>query len=213
MNFVTAERQRLVTTFERVGADAPTLCEGWSAEDLLRHLVIREIYPHVGLFAKVPVGLADPAREQVEELNGQDYDTLLSTFRDGRQKLSPLQVAPVDRAMNTLEYVIHHEDLRRAQNPVLGRVLTGEEQREIFTHLKGMAQMLFAASPVRIVLHAPGIGDITALATKRHKNTVTITGAPVELALFAFGRDSVADVSFAGDASDIEKVTASKRSA
>ena len=212
MDFVTAERSRLVNTFERVGADADTLCDGWTAEDLLRHLVVRELYPHHGLFSKVPVKAADRSREQIDEIDHADFATLLDTFKNGRHRLSPLRLGPVDRAMNTLEYVIHHEDLRRAQDPRLGRVLTKDEQALIFNHLKAMAQALYLKAPVQVILRSPDFGEFTALATKRHKETVTITGMPLELALYSFGRDQ-ADVELLGTDEAIATFTQTDRSA
>lgn len=212
MDFVTAERQSLISTFERVGADADTLCEGWDAEDLLRHMVLREISPHHGLFSKVPLKAADKSRQHIGDIDSADFDSLLETFKNGRQHLSPLQFGPVDRAMNTLEYVIHHEDLRRAQDPRLGRVLTHEDQGVIFSHLKAMAQMLYLKAPVRVVLHSPEFGDITALATKRHKDTVTVTGPPLELAMYSFGRNR-ADVELGGEPDAIRKFEGVDRSA
>ena len=212
MNFVTAERQRLIGTFERVGADADTLCEGWDAEDLLRHMVLRELFPHHGLFSKLPLKAADKSREHIDDIDTADYETLLETFKTGRHRLSPLQFGPVDRAMNTLEYVIHHEDLRRAQDPRLGRVLTPEEQGIIFSHLKAMAQMLFLKAPVQVILHSPEFGEFTAFATKRHKETVTLEGPPLELALYSFGRNR-ADIELKGEPEAIRKFEGVDRSA
>lgn len=212
MDFVTAERKHLIETFERVGATAPTLCEGWDAEDLLRHLVMREIYPHRSLLSKVPLKSADESRHLVDEIEDADYDSLLETFTEGRQRYSPLQLGLVDRAMNTLEYVIHHEDLRRAQDPPIGRVLSNSDQQRIFTHLSTMAQVLFLKAPVRVVLRAPGVGEFTALATKRHGRTVTITGAPLELAMYAFGRDH-AHVELSGEDEALRKFEGLDRSA
>ncbi len=39
------ERASLSDLLDRVGPDAPTLCEGWNARDLTAHLVLRESRP------------------------------------------------------------------------------------------------------------------------------------------------------------------------
>ena len=39
------ERRALCDTLDAVGADAPTMCEGWDAHDLAAHLVVRERDP------------------------------------------------------------------------------------------------------------------------------------------------------------------------
>ncbi|WP_182354673.1 TIGR03085 family metal-binding protein [Flaviflexus huanghaiensis] len=210
MQFVTAERQRLLSTIERVGAEAPTLCAGWDTEELLRHLIVREIHPHSQVLSKLPGKATDKYRDTMEELRGKSFDDLVEIFRTGRQKFSPLKLSPIDQAVNTLEYVIHHEDVRRAQDPPLGRVLSSDDERSIFNQLRIMAQLLFLTAPVRVVLHSPDFGDITALATKRHDTTVTVIGNPLELAMFAFGRE--ADVEFSGDETDITKLKNSDRS-
>lgn len=211
MDLVSDERGRLITTLERVGGDAPTLCEGWVTEDLLRHLVVREIYPHVALSSKIPGKLTAGQREKMAELESASYEELLDEFRNGRQKYSPLNLSAVDKAFNTLEYVIHHEDVRRAQTPALGRVLPEKEQKEIFSSLKALAQLNFLKAPAQIVLNAPGVGSITVLASKRHDKTVTITGTPLELAMYAFGRD-ICQVVFDGDEDAIKAVQSMNRS-
>lgn len=209
MDFVTKERSNLISTFERIGPDAPTLCEGWDTEDLLRHMVTREIYPHITLAAKVPWNFSDAIREKNDHLETASFDELLDIYRKGPQKYSPLQVSALNRAFNTLEYVIHHEDIRRAQTPELGRVLDDEDQKAIWGSLKTTGQVSFAMAPVRIILRSPEHGEFTALTTKRHENAVTIVGTPLELALYTFGR-SVAQVELEGDPEDVEKVRGMK---
>lgn len=210
MDLVAAERQRLISIFERVGGDAPTLCEGWNSEDLLRHLVVREIVPHAQLLSKIPMKSAESARSQMSDVEAMDFAGLLDLFSSGRQKYSPLNLGSVDRAVNTLEYVIHHEDLRRAQDPPLGRVLSREEQGEVFAQLKAMAHLMFLKAPVKVVLRSPDFGDITPLPTKRHKDDVVVIGTPLELAMFSSGRE--ADVDFEGSQDNIDKLMKSPRS-
>ena len=43
-----AERAALLDLLERLGPDAPTLCEGWATHDLAAHLVVRERRPVAG---------------------------------------------------------------------------------------------------------------------------------------------------------------------
>ena len=40
-----AERAAMCDTFEAVGPDAPTLCDGWLTADLAAHLIVREHRP------------------------------------------------------------------------------------------------------------------------------------------------------------------------
>jgi integrase len=48
------ERGALCDLFDRVGPEAPTLCEGWSTRDLAAHLVIREGRPDAALGIVIP---------------------------------------------------------------------------------------------------------------------------------------------------------------
>ena len=45
MTFAKSERAELCDLFDRVGPDAPTLCQGWATHDLAAHLWIRETDP------------------------------------------------------------------------------------------------------------------------------------------------------------------------
>lgn len=210
MDLVTSERARLLSTMERVGGEAPTLCEGWNTTDLLRHLVIREYYPHLALTSKIPGKFTQGQREAKARLEEADFEELLDEFRSSHQKYSPLQLSAVNKAFNTLEYVIHHEDVRRAQEPQLGRILLDQEQKEIFSSLKVISQLSFLKAPVKIVLDAPGVGSTTVLASKRHDRTVTIIGAPLEMALFAFGREKY-KLQFEGPDDAVDAVTTMNR--
>ena len=55
------ERRELSDLFEELGPDAPTLCEGWTTEDLAAHLVVRERHPTAA------GGILIPALEQRTE--------------------------------------------------------------------------------------------------------------------------------------------------
>ena len=58
-------------------------------------------------------------------------------------------------------------------------------------------------APVGVVADAPGYGQTTL---KRATPSVTVTGAPGELVLWMFGRQKVAEVTFAGDDVSVERL-------
>lgn len=213
MTFVETERARLIDTLRTAGPDAPTLCEGWTTRDLLIHLINREIQPHQKLMAKVPLdAVSSGAKQAVDHVESAPYEELLETFRDGRQKYSPLQVGAIDKFTNVIEYTLHHEDVRRAPGSELPtRALTAEEQSEVFAAFKVMAQALLATSPVQVILRSPEHGEITVQATRLRTGSVTVVGEPIELALWAYGREDQAAVTLEGDARFVEKLKAAKR--
>ncbi len=106
-----AERAAMCDTFDAVGPDAPTLCEGWTTSDLAAHLIVREHRPDSmpgviigGPFAGHTAKLMDAAKRK-------GYDSMIATLRTGLPWL--YRVGPGAFA-NVMENWIHHEDIRRA---------------------------------------------------------------------------------------------------
>src|SRR5471032_787805 len=101
-----AERAALCDTFEAVGPDAPTLCDGWTTADLAAHLIVREHRPDAmpgvvigGPFAAHTAKLMDAAKRK-------GYDSMIATLRTGLPWL--YRVGPGAFA-NVMENWIHHE--------------------------------------------------------------------------------------------------------
>ena len=144
MSWVATEQESLVQTLRSTDPDAPTLCDGWDVRRLVAHLVQREQGPVAGLkdaVARKPPGqepglgkLTDRARSK------QGYDRLVDRFVAGAPAWSPMSWAA--EKINFVEYVIHHEDVRRGGNvPAEPRDLPVEEQDAVWKQLG-----LFASS-------------------------------------------------------------------
>lgn len=206
MDTVQHERRRLIERLREVGPEAPTLCAGWQARDLLLHLIRREIIPHRVIGSWMPSRVGDESGRRLGEVEDAPFDDLLELFDSGRQKYSPLKIGVIDTFVNTLEYVIHTEDISRAQTPIIEEAYSDEAQRDIFSRLGAMAQVLLARSPVTVRLNAGTFGTKQVFLSKRHDREVTVSGEPVELALFCFGRDDAAKVTFEGRDEDVEAV-------
>src|SRR5215203_6407415 len=101
------ERSALCDEFDRVGPDAPTLCEGWTTRDLAAHLVVRERRPDAAIGIVVPAfaGHGDAVRERYAT---RPYDELVGLVRDGPPRWNPTRLEALDRAANTIEYFVHH---------------------------------------------------------------------------------------------------------
>src|SRR5580700_2722680 len=105
------ERREICDLFVELGADAPTLCEGWQTADLAAHLVVRERRPDTGPGLVWPplAGHTDKVRRAVKDRT--PWTTLVERVRQGPPRL----LRRVDGPMNTVEFFIHVEDVRRAQ--------------------------------------------------------------------------------------------------
>lgn len=187
-----AERLALCALLEQKGPLAPTLCEGWTTADLAAHLFVREARPWAGAGILVPVlsGITERAMDDAKRNYG--YEGLIRRIRSG----PPALLKALDAQMNTLEYFVHHEDVRRAgPEPFEPRDTPGLDAA-LWQSLKKAAR-LFArrVSGAGLELVAPGFGRVTARAGEPK---ATMTGSPQELTLYLFGRKSVAHVELEG---------------
>ncbi|KUG55250.1 MULTISPECIES: TIGR03085 family metal-binding protein [Kocuria] len=193
-NFAVVERRHLAALLRRVGPDAPTLCEGWVTRDLAVHLIERDSRPDLiagTVLPKIPV-LSKRAQEADAQLRGQDWAELVSKV-EKPALYSPARLGPLDKRMNTAEFFVHHEDVRRAQETWHRRQLLQEEERDLWAALKLMGKALLRPEQDSVLLVANGYGSVTG--GKAKTSTVRIVrGTPSELLLWAFGRREQAEV-------------------
>jgi uncharacterized protein (TIGR03085 family) len=183
------ERTTLCDIFVELGSDAPTLCEGWSTADLAAHLVVRERRPDSGPGLVWPrlAGYTDKVRTTVRDRTS--WEELVETVRHG----PPMLLRPFDGAMNTIEYFIHVEDVRRAQDGWEPRPLDPALADALWARVGpgGMAKKV----PATIVISSPGREDKERGTGPR----LTLAGDPGELTLFGAGRQGAARVEISGD--------------
>ena len=183
------ERQTVCDLLLAVGPDAPTLCAGWDSADLAAHLVVRERRPDSGpgiVWAPL-AGYTDKVRRSVKDRT--PWEKLVETVRQGPPRL----LRPFDGAMNTIEYFIHAEDVRRAQPDWTPRPLSPELADALWARLSPGA--LAKKVPATIVISSPGRVDKVAGSGPR----LVLTGDPGELTLFASGRQAASKVEISGD--------------
>ncbi|HWL45327.1 MAG TPA: TIGR03085 family metal-binding protein [Ilumatobacter sp.] len=205
MTPATAERHRLADTFLAAGPDAPTLCDPWTTRDLAAHLVIRERRPDaaVGILAKPFAKHTDKVQAKVAS---SEWTELVELVRDGPPVWAPSRIDAVDRAINTTEFFVHHEDVLRAVDGWAPRQIDPELTFDLAGALR-RAKLFVRKSPVGIVL-APTDGGGTFTA-KQAEPSVTVTGPVGELVLWTFGRQAHAVVDYDGPAEAIETVRTS----
>lgn len=190
-----AERSALADTLDEVGPDAPTLCAGWTAADLVAHLIVREnnLPGALGILIKPLAGRTTDAMERLKRELG--YADLVAKFRNGPTGLSPVRIAAVDAAANTSEFFIHHEDVRRAQPDHEPRRLDEALQTFLWRRLRTGGRLLFRRVAVGVLLASP---DGAVVRVRAGEPTAILAGRPSELMLYAFGRKDVAKVELTG---------------
>lgn len=204
-NWARRERQWLCELFDEVGPDAPTLCGEWTTRQLAAHLVLRERRPDAALGVVVGLGPLQRHTDAVQRrLADKPWTELVGMVRSGPPAWSPTSIGPIDEAANTVEFFVHHEDVRRAAPGWVPRLLDPAED-EVLSRAAKRLKMLIRRSPFGLELRRP---DGTVLLRKAGERTVTVEGNLGELILFAFGRQAHSDVRYQGVETDIAAVKA-----
>lgn len=199
-----AERTALCDLAEEVGPGAPTLCGGWDVEDLVAHLVLRDgSLSAVGIVVPPLSGLAD--RGMARLTRGTDFADLVRRLRKGPPMHSPFRLKAVDRLLNTMEYFVHHEDIRRAQPDWQPRDLGPGIQDALWRGIRMSGRGLVRNAKVGVVASRSDKPDLMTL--KRGAPGVTVHGLPAEVALFVYGRKDRARVELRGAPGDIALLT------
>jgi uncharacterized protein (TIGR03085 family) len=205
-NWARAERRQLAELMVDMGADAPTLCEGWSVRDLAAHLVVRERRPDAA--AGIVVSALAAHGEAVRSaMASRPWSQLVDLVRAGPPRWNPTSLDPVDELVNTVEFAVHHEDVRRAQPAWAPRLLPAEFEQELWRRLKQSARLASRRSPTGLVLRTPSGDEVVA---RKGTPAVTVNGAPLELLVFAFGRQAHSVVEVQGPETAVAEVRAAR---
>ena len=142
------ERLALADLLDELGPDAPTLCAGWDTRSLAAHLVVRERRPDAGpgLVVSSLAGWTESVQEGYEQ---RPYDELTELVRSGPGRMSAFSLPGVDKFLNTTEYVVHHEDVRRAQKRWQPRDLPTGVQDALWKAVRARAPMSFRGAGLR----------------------------------------------------------------
>jgi uncharacterized protein (TIGR03085 family) len=207
VTYAQQERAALAALLDETGPDAPTLCQGWQTRDLAAHLVVRERRPDaaVGVMGGPLAGYT--ARVQRQFLDRYSYPELISLFKAGPPALSPFAIPGADEAANTVEYFVHHEDVRRAADGWTERPVGTGLSGALWKRLKG-ARLFLRAAPTGVVLAREDGGTIDLIVAKTASPSVTVTGTPAELTMWSMGRVSAANVTLDGPDGAVEKLKA-----
>jgi uncharacterized protein (TIGR03085 family) len=207
-NYVEDERAALTATLRELGPEAPTLCAGWDTRTLLAHLIRRErSILELGARLKLPIVTAKAEAAMDRYAERHSFEDMLATFSAGSPPYSIFNVPPLREPINLLEYVIHHEDCRRAAS-LEPRELTADFTQHVLKRLRPFAKLTMRKTPVGVSLESPGEPPIRI--GKSAGELVTVKGEPVELALVATGRQAAAVVDYSGDPAAVAALTGAK---
>jgi uncharacterized protein (TIGR03085 family) len=193
------ERGALCDTLERLGPDAPTLCEGWTTADLAAHLVVRERDPRGGPGILLGGAFGRYTEKLMAREKAKGYPAVLARLRSGPPKFM-LATMP---GVNVNENWIHHEDARRAngeeprpEDPDIVAILTKVTAR------MGRFQTR-ALKPYGVALAFP---DGSQLTLRAADPGVVVRGPIGECVLYLGGRREAARVELEGDTDAVARL-------
>ena len=198
------ERAELCDLALQVGGDQPTLSGDWTVKDLVVHLLVREGSPAATGIVVSP--LARLTELESRRVGRRDFAVLVEKLRKGPPLLSPYAVPRLDALFNTLEFFVHHEDVRRAQPAWSPRVLGDEAEKTLWAMIRTAGKGLTRGAEVGITIENSVTGSTSVLTTGG--DPVTVRGLPSEVTLFVFGRKPQARVELLGDPGAVARLSA-----
>jgi uncharacterized protein (TIGR03085 family) len=203
-----AERHALADLLLELGPDAPTLCAGWTTQDLAMHvtLIQRRVDSWVGglLVTRVPA-----TRGYFDKLVARERSRPWPEMVDRVRSLpahGPFAHQRLRERIFLRESVVHHEDVRRA-NGLGPRSGSTALQDAVWPILPGFARLLDVPDRVGLELTRP---DGRSHLVGRGDATARLVGEPIEMLLYLFGRTAVADVQLTGASSGVRVKDSSK---
>ena len=194
-----AERWALCDTFARVGPDAPTLCEGWTAADVAAHFILVERRPDAAPGIALGGPFARHTARVMEQQKAGGFDAMVDRLRRPLPLLMRKGPAAV---VNANHHLIHHEDVRRAN---------GEGPRRLDRDLDEVAWSMLAVA-ARLAMRRVPVGVEAVAPDGRHRvmrkgaPMVTVSGEPSEITLFCNGRTDAASVELSGPDEAVERL-------
>ncbi|HZJ04204.1 MAG TPA: TIGR03085 family metal-binding protein [Nocardioidaceae bacterium] len=199
------ERAALCDLALQLGEDQPTLSGDWTIKDLVVHLLIRE-------GSAASVGITVPQLERVTDvasrrLGRNDFTVLVERLRSGPPFYSPLRVPKFEKAANTIEFFIHHEDIRRAQPSWEPRELTARQESALWKLVGHLGKALVRSADGGVIIERSDTGQRATL--KKGEPSVVVHGLPSELTLYVYGRQDQARVELDGSVAATDALDAS----
>lgn len=186
-DLAVSERAQLTDLLDKLGPNAPTLCEGWLTRDLAAHLVLRErrFDAVAGIVIRPLSGWTRRVQSRVARRN---FSWLVDRLRGGPPRWSPARLRRIDEGANNVEFFVHHEDIRRAQPEWQPRTLDSAANELLWRRTRAIARhALHTDHGVELVRSDTG-DRLVARSPVAGEGVMVVTGAPQELLLYVFGR-------------------------
>jgi uncharacterized protein (TIGR03085 family) len=161
---------------------------------------------------------------QRQYLDRYSYPELIGLFKAGPPRLSLFAIGGFDEMVNTVEYFVHHEDVRRAAEGWTERTLPPGLSDALWKRLKGSRLFLRSAPTGIVFARADATGSAnTPFASTESANSapeiiaknatpsVTVAGPPAELTLWSMGRVSAAQVELSGPDEAVARLSTWRR--
>lgn len=198
-DYSRTERHALCDLFHQVGPDHPTLCSGWDAHDLAVHLWVRESDPKAGPGLVLTAFSETTAQRSAEVRQRWTFTELVDRLREGPPRFSIFSMPVLGSRLNVIEFLVHHEDVRRAGDGAEPRALSPGHQNELWRQFLIAGRGLLRGAPTGVEFRRPDGTTAKMRGPRDDGPTVTVTGEPAELVLFGYGRGAVARVRLDGD--------------
>lgn len=215
VTYARDERLALCALLADTGPDAPTLCADWKTIDLAAHLVLREHRPDASLGILGGPLAAYTNRVQRGLAARMSFVRLVEIIKSGPPRLSLFGVPGVDERVNFTEFLVHHEDVRRAQPDWQPRDFDHRLTDAIWGQLS-RARLLLRKIPVGIEFarddeqdHQDGPHAVR-MTVRPRTPMVTVIGPPAELLMWTFGRTAAARVRLEGADADVQALTSAR---
>lgn len=194
MNLARRERLALCDLALQLGPEAPTLCDGWAARELLAHLLVRERSPlgAPGIAIAPLSGLTDKAMAAEAR---RPFPAMVERLRS--IGLTPYRLPGIEWLANTVEYVVHHEDLRRGQADWEPRTLARADEDTLWRQLGLIGTMAARQAGIPLVVQRADDPTSSKVLLKGD-SPVTVTGPPSELILMLSGRHQLRNLEYDG---------------
>ena len=188
MTLAEKERQALADLLLQVGPEAPTRCEGWTTQDLLVHLLVRERRPgaFLGTFLSAAKGWLRRAEDGYRR---RPWAEQVEMFRKRPSLPSPIHFSQLDDVFNSGELFIHHEDVRRGE--------PGWQVRDYDPETAAKLDAIVRSRLLKLELRRAGVGVVALLPAgdrlvlRSGTPVVEVHADPGEIVIWASGRAAV----------------------
>jgi uncharacterized protein (TIGR03085 family) len=203
--FDAQERNALCDLFEELGANVPTLLNGWTAKDLASHLVLRERDLIAGPCLVLPglfQGFAERRRVRLAER--REFEWLVARIRSGPPP-GFFRIGWVRSFPNLNEFFVHHEDVRRANGLGPRDSLAPALEAALWRNVRQGGRYL-SRRLRNVGLEIQWAGTDERMTVREAEPTARLSGPPGELLLYIFGRQAAARVEVTGPAKAVATV-------